>query len=149
MTLPITSGATAVADTLRLALEGNDLDGLDALADATPQGDRDRFTTLLTIYALHTAPLESIGAAARHQHRPAVAALKQTCESTWLADLEQLPVDDADARTPEAVLAATRALAARDRLPAVYRWLARTAEWPDVVRFLTLEGGPDAGFDDL
>src|SRR5438309_7039556 len=46
-------------------------------------------------------------------------------------------------------IAAMRALAARDRLPAVYKWLARTASWNDVVTFLALEGGPDAGFDDL
>jgi len=40
-------------------------------------------------------------------------------------------------------------VAARDRLPRVYKWLARDASWPEVVRFLALEGGPDAGFDDL
>jgi pyrroloquinoline quinone (PQQ) biosynthesis protein C len=46
-------------------------------------------------------------------------------------------------------VAALRTLAARDRLPAVYKWLANDAEWPEMVRFLALEGGPDAGFDDL
>jgi hypothetical protein len=40
-------------------------------------------------------------------------------------------------------------VAARDRLPAAYRWLAKEAGWDDVVRFLALEGGPDGGFDDL
>jgi hypothetical protein len=34
-------------------------------------------------------------------------------------------------------------------LPAVYRWLAREASWSQDVDFLALEGGPDAGFDDL
>ena len=42
-----------------------------------------------------------------------------------------------------------RALAATDRLPTTYRWLARTAGWEQLVRFLALEGGPDGGFDDL
>jgi hypothetical protein len=42
-----------------------------------------------------------------------------------------------------------RTLAARDRLPEVYKWLARDACWDQVVRFLAIEGGPDAGFDDL
>ena len=42
-----------------------------------------------------------------------------------------------------------RALAARDRLPSIYKWLAHEASWEDIVTFLALEGGPDAGFDDL
>ena len=42
-----------------------------------------------------------------------------------------------------------RAVAARDRLPEAYRWLARTATHEQLVRFLALEGGPDGGFDDL
>ncbi len=42
-----------------------------------------------------------------------------------------------------------RAVAARDRLPAAYTWLAKQASWEQVVDFLALEGGPDGGFDDL
>ena len=42
-----------------------------------------------------------------------------------------------------------RVVAARDRLPAAYKWLAKTATWEQVVEFLALEGGPDGGFDDL
>ncbi len=42
-----------------------------------------------------------------------------------------------------------RAVAARDRLPEAYGWLAKTASWEQVVEFLALEGGPDGGFDDL
>ena len=42
-----------------------------------------------------------------------------------------------------------RAVAARDRLPAAYKWLASTATWDQLVDFLALEGGPDGGFDDL
>ena len=42
-----------------------------------------------------------------------------------------------------------RALAARDRLPEIYVWLAQQATWTQIVTFLSLEGGPDANFDDL
>jgi hypothetical protein len=151
MTTALSRSATPLADTLRLALQDDDATALDALAEADPDGPRDRFTTLLTLYSLHTAPVEALGSSARHQHRPALAALKGRCEAEWLAELEALPAADGhgEATRPEGLLASMRALAARDRLPTVYKWLARRAEWPDVVRFLALEGGPDAGFDDL
>jgi Iron-containing redox enzyme len=151
MTTALSRSATPLADTLRLALQDDDTTALDALGDAVPDGPRDRFTTLLTLYSLHTAPLQTLGEAARHQHRPALAALKGRCEAEWLDELGMLPGNggDADATTPSALLSAMRTLAARDRLPTVYKWLARDADWDDVVRFLALEGGPDAGFDDL
>ena len=108
---------------------------------------RELFLTLLDIYDLHRAPIERLGDAVRLQHHPAVAALKRAHEEVWLAELEalELPEDVDDSDPVEAV----RALAARDRLPQVYKWLAREADWPQVVRFLALEGGPDADFDDL
>ena len=138
---------TPLADALDVALRGSDTAALDALASRHPANSRDRYTTLLHIYALHTAPLERVGTAARWQHHPAVAALKQTCESEWLAELEALALPaDLDGSDP---VDAMRALAARDRLPSIYKWLAREASWTEVVRFLALEGGPDAGFDDL
>jgi len=144
MTIP---AVTPLADELGRALRHADPLALEALSNREPAGARDRFTTLLHIYDLHTAPLERIGEAARWQHHPAVAALKQACESAWLAELEALalPDDLSDADPVDAM----RALAARDRLPTVYKWLARTATWDEVVHFLALEGGPDAGFDDL
>jgi len=151
MTTALSRSATPLADTLRLALQDDDATALDALAEAVPDGPRDRFTTLLTLYSLHTAPVEALGSSARHQHRPALAALKGRCEAEWLAELEAVSAADGqgDASSPEGLVGAMRALAARDRLPTVYKWLARRAEWPEVVRFLALEGGPDAGFDDL
>jgi hypothetical protein len=102
---------------------------------------------LLEIYDLQRAPIERLGDAVRRQHDPAVVALKHKYEAQWLAELEafQLP-DDVDATEP---LDAMRAIAARDRLPRIYKWLAREADWEQVVRFLALEGGPDADFDDL
>jgi hypothetical protein len=145
---PVTPPAgPPLADRLAAALSGHDDSAFAALADATPKSDRDRFTTLLTIYGMHTAPLDQIGDAARFQHHPAVAALKLRCEQAWLAELAALPLPDDVAATDP--VTAMRILAARDRLPAVYKWLAQDASWPEVVTFLALEGGPDAGFDDL
>lgn len=139
--------STPLADELDVALTQSDPSALGALSSQQPATARDRYTTLLHIYDLHTGPLDRIGTRARWQHHPAVAALKQTCEAGWLVELEQvaLPADLAGADPVDAM----RALAARDRLPDIYKWLAREASWPEVVRFLALEGGPDAGFDDL
>lgn len=47
------------------------------------------------------------------------------------------------------VIVTIRRIAAHDLVPDVYEWLADDATWEQLVRFLTLEGGPDAGFDDL
>lgn len=151
MTIAPSPAATPLADRLLAALTSDDVAGLDALADIEPAGPRDRLTTLLHIYDLHAAPLERIGSAARHQHRPSVAAVKARCETAWLRELEAttLPEPVAEQWRTGGAVAAMRALAARDRLPAVYKWLARDADWSDVLRFLALEGGPDAGFDDL
>ncbi|HET7310301.1 MAG TPA: iron-containing redox enzyme family protein [Mycobacteriales bacterium] len=150
MTTALSRSATPLADTLRLALQDDETKALDALADAVPDGPRDRFTTLVTLYSLHTAPVHSLGPAARHQHRPSLARLKSRCEAAWLDELTALPTETGDDLTsPDGLMSAMRTLAARDRLPAVYKWLARDADWDDVVRFLALEGGPDAGFDDL
>ena len=125
---------------------------LDALRGASPADRRDRFRTLLAIYDLHTAPLQQVGEAARHQGHPAVAEVKARLEAEWLLELDRA-WDQAGhltgARTADEVVQAMRAVAARDRLPAAYRWLARTADWHQVVDFLALEGGPDGGFDDL
>ena len=103
---------------------------------------RARFLTLLRIYDLR---LGALTAESRYAEHPSVAADKWRLESEWLAELEAWddPVLSRD------VVAGMRALAARDRLPAAYEWLAREATWPEAVRFLALEGGPDGGFDDL
>jgi hypothetical protein len=147
MTTTSASSATPLADRLSAAVHDGDQAALLGLTDALPQSARDRFTTLLAIYALHTAPLDEIGDAARWQHHPVIAGLKQRCEQEWLDELSAIELPDGvDAADP---IVAMRALAARDRLPAVYKWLARSASWDEVVTFLALEGGPDAGFDDL
>ena len=126
--------------------------GLDRLAGLRPADRRDRFLTLLAVYDLHTAPLEAVGERVRMQHAPAVAALKGRLEGEWLAELDAHwaaagPITSCEG--PAQVVQAMRAVAARDRLPAAYRWLAKTATYAQLVRFLALEGGPDGGFDDL
>lgn len=140
-------GSRPLAGRLEAALASGDSDEIDRLGGAEPLDARDRLATLHLVYDLHTAALEVVGEAARWQHHPAVAALKQRCEAQWLAQLEATPLPgDIEVAAP---VAAVRALAARDRLPAWYRWLARDADWQQVVAFLALEGGPDADFDDL
>src|SRR5690606_1023435 len=42
-----------------------------------------------------------------------------------------------------------RVIARKDLIPRVYEWVAADATWDELVSFLALEGGPDAGFDDL
>jgi Iron-containing redox enzyme len=144
---PPVVGATDLADRLEIALGDPDPTALEGLAGAAASSRRDRFATLLHIYQLSTAPIEDLASSVEYQTHPAVAAIKQRCESDWLLELEALPlpegIDDSDP------VASMRALAARDRLPEIYKWLAHDATWEEIVTFLALEGGPDAGFDDL
>jgi hypothetical protein len=142
---------TPLADQLAAALRQGG-SALELLRTATPVDRRDRFLTLLRIYDLHTAPLEVVGDAVRHQHVPEIAEVKNRLEAAWLDELETAWEEAgalAGCRTAEEVVQAMRAVAARDRLPAAYKWLAKTATWEQVVEFLALEGGPDGGFDDL
>lgn len=128
---------------LDAALATGSFDELDPDA-VDPADRRTRALLLLRLYELRTGPLT---AACRWAGHPAVTGLQWRLESAWLAELAQLappadlPADD--------LAAAIRTIAARDRLPAPYRWLAETASWPQLRHFLALEGGPDAGFDDL
>lgn len=136
---------TSLAHDLSAAmLEGNA--AVSALAEARPDSRRDRFLVLHEIYALHRAPLHELGDRVGFQHHPALASLKQRLEAAWLEELEERwspPEIDGD------LAAAMRALAARNRAPAVYRWLAAESAWEPTLRFLALEGGPDDVFDDL
>ena len=125
---------------------------LDPLLGAEPVDLRDRFLTLLTVYDLHTAPLDVVGDRARHQGHPVVAEIKDRLETAWLDELErdwQAAGQLSEATSVERVVSAMRAVAAKDRLPHAYRWLAKEASWTELVDFLALEGGPDGGFDDL
>jgi hypothetical protein len=137
---------TGLADQLSVALAMSDGATLEQVALADALGDRDRFSVLTIIYGLHTARLELLGETVRWQHHPAVAAIKQRMEREWLEELEAADRAEVDLADP---LDTLRKLAARDRLPPVYKWIAKHASWDEVVSFLALEGGPDAGFDDL
>jgi hypothetical protein len=120
----------------------------DALADAVAVDERDRLLSLLELHDLHLAPIDHLGPAARLQHHPVLARLRARLEETVLADLAHAEGADHIA-LPEDPVAAMRAVAAVDQVPDVYRWLAEDASWDELVAFLSLEGGPDAGFDDL
>ena len=143
--------STTLADRFAHALQQGP-GALEALRTAQPVDRRDRFLTLMRLYDLHSAPLEQVGDAARHQHLPAVAELKQRLEQPWLEELEQAwaaAEQVNDCRTAEDVVSAMRTVAAKDRLPEPYKWLAKTATWEQLLHFLSLEGGPDGGIDDL
>jgi hypothetical protein len=137
----------SVSDALGLALASGSERDVTRLGGLAVSDRRDRFLTLLQIYDLFIEPVQVLGEAARFQHHPAIAALKQRCEDDWLRELYAVPVSTAG--DDDAVVSVIRAIAARDRLPEVYKWIARDASWDDVITFLALEGGPDAGFDDL
>jgi hypothetical protein len=131
---------TPLHERLDRALTTGIFDGLEAPVDR-----RDHFLTLLRVYDLRLGDVAALGPAARYANHPAVAALAWELEREWLGELEALD----DPLLGGGVVAGMRALAARDRLPEAYTWLANDATWPEVVRFLALEGGPDGGFDDL
>lgn len=137
--------------TLSLRLDAALLAGaaaLDGLVDAEPVDRRDALLTLLAIHDLHTGSIDELGDRVRWQHHPAVAALKWRLEEQFLAWL-----DEADAAVdwdlPDGPVAAISALGARCRVPEIYEWLAAAATTEELVDFLSLEGGPDGGFDDL
>ena len=154
MTPPVATAPrlrTPLADALLDALEEG-IAALTSLYGAQPSDRRDRFRTLLAIYDLHSAPLETLGETARYQGHPAVADLKSRLEAEWLVELDAAWATAghlAEADDPDKVVKAMRSVAARDRLPAAYKWLAKDASWAELVDFLALEGGPDGGFDDL
>ena len=129
---------TPLVERLDRALSTGVFDGLPTM----PADRRDAFLTLLRIYDLRLGPVTE---QSRWAYHPSVAALSWELEQEWLHELLSL----SDPLVTSDVVSGMRALAARDRLPEAYEWLARDASWPEVVRFLALEGGPDGGFDDL
>jgi hypothetical protein len=112
-----------------------------------PPVDRaDRLLSLLRIYELHTASLQRLGSRACWAGHPAIAAVKHRLEREWLAELESISRTLMVESDP---VHAIRSLAAKDRLPPVYRWIAKQASLDELRHFLAVEGGPDGGFDDL
>jgi hypothetical protein len=137
----------SLVEKLERALRTGD-DAITAVADARPLDDRDRLLTLQVIHDLHVGDIDRVGDAVRWQHHPAVAALKIRLEHDVLAELDAMIEGDASDGDADAV-ATMRAIARRDLVPRVYEWVADGATWDELVDFLALEGGPDAGFDDL
>lgn len=122
--------------------------GLDLLAEGAPLDWRDLLLTLSIVHDLHSAPLGQLDGRERFQHHPAIAQLKWRLEEVFLDELIRRD-DAAGWDLPEQASAAMRAIGARDKVPDIYEWLADEADLEDIVGFLSLEGGPDGGFDDL
>lgn len=111
-----------------------------------PIDRRERFLVLLDLYDLALGPISRTRDAASLLTSPEVTALKADLERAWLLELDgDLPPVDLEEDAADAI----RSLAVRERLPRIYRWLSRQANDEQVRQFLALEGGPDAGFDDL
>jgi len=136
---------------LATALRAADPDGLAALARVEPPDDRDAAIALLSIHDVHLGSLAAVGPAVRLQHHPALADLKWRLEERFLKRLERLDRSDGPRLTnrPDDAVSAMRAIAAVDRVPRVYEWLAAEATLEETVEYLSAEGGPDGGFDDL
>jgi heme oxygenase-like protein len=137
----------ALAPSLRRVLQTrpHDLTGVHALRGTKAASWRDALEALLEIHALHLAPLPTLDGAEHWQHHPQVARLKLQLEGAFRRRLEhRCPVIAVEDAVDE-----LRRVAARDLVPPVYDWLGDEASLADVVQFIALEGGPDAGFDDL
>jgi hypothetical protein len=121
----------------------------DGLAEELPDArdERDELMSLLAIYDLWLAPIERFQSV-WWQHHPDVAALKWELEKRLEDRLDDAIQGDPLQDEADAV-AAIRSIAARDRVPPAYEWLARAAGWDQLVHFLAVEGGPDGGFDDM
>jgi hypothetical protein len=137
----------ALAPTLRAILrtDPQDHSEMEALRETGPASWRDTLETLLEIHALHVAPLEVLDGAEQWQHHPEIGRLKLRLEAAFRDRLDRrcppVAVDDA--------VAELRKVATELLVPAIYDWLAGEATIDELVRFIALEGGPDAGFDDL
>lgn len=136
----------SATERMRNAIADQDPDrALAQLGDPGTPSRVDRLRCLSLIYELHLGKFEH---PSWPQHHPVVARWKWVLEQQWLDELATGDVKHR-AELPSDPIAALRAIAARDRLPEVYIWVAKHADRAGIVRFLSLEGGPDAGFDDL
>lgn len=137
---------TPLADALERALAEGDGDALDRLTGVDAVGRRDAALSLAVIHDLHLAPLHVLGERADFQHHPAVSTLKHRLESDFLRRIKAA-AGPAPAGTD--AVAGMRRVASVDLVPPLYDWLAEDATLDEVRDYLSLEGGPDGGFDDL
>ncbi|MGI8809129.1 MAG: iron-containing redox enzyme family protein [Acidimicrobiales bacterium] len=122
--------------------------GLEQLGDLEPLDWRDLLLSLSVIHDLHTGPIGQLQGRERFQHHPGIARLKWRLEEELVAELVER--DEATAwDLPGTAAAAMRAIGVRGLVPEVYEWLAADADRDEIVEFLSIEGGPDGGFDDL
>ncbi|HUR77051.1 MAG TPA: iron-containing redox enzyme family protein [Acidimicrobiales bacterium] len=119
---------------------------LEHLAGMPAADERDLLLTLLQIYELALGPTDQMDGRARFEHHPVVNEMKWRFEQ-WLVDA--LDVRLGAAPTLGSDVAADVRRVATQCNDSVYDWLAAAADWHQLVTFLAVEGGPDAGFDDL
>jgi hypothetical protein len=106
---------------------------------------RDAMMALLEVHALHLAPIEELGGAEQWQHEPRVVALKRRLEGMLRARLDA----DRAPRFDDPPVDEMRRLSHDGMVPSIYDWLAEEATLEELIEFISLEGGPDADFDDL
>jgi hypothetical protein len=129
------------------ALRHADRAALDRCALAGTSGEADELRCLAELHELWNGPVQHASHDVTLQFDDAVVQLKRTLEVRLLDRLRHAAADLV-AEIPPGV-EGMRRVAALDRVPVSYRWLETDASWAELVGFLTLEGGPDADFDDL
>lgn len=145
---PIGKDPTPLHRRVDLALASGDPAQLRSCRHVSPADERDELLTLLELHDLSLAPLHVLGTARSQFHgHPSVAELQHRLHSTYLSRVRHRSAHLRD-ELPDDVEGVRRA-AAIARVPRVYSWLRDEADWEGLIRFLTVEGGPDAGFDDL
>jgi hypothetical protein len=143
------ASTTTLDERLVAALEARDEARLEALRHREPVDERDALMSLLVVYDLWMAPLSRTSGTEDFQSHPAVAEVKWRLERRFIARLDSRGPDQEPGSQDDGAAQAIRRIAAEERVPSVYRWLAQEASWSELVGFLAIEGGPDAGFDDL
>ncbi|HVU71787.1 MAG TPA: iron-containing redox enzyme family protein [Mycobacteriales bacterium] len=93
-------------------------------------------------------------ARARRAQQPDAVAQRMELEAALIADLDGIVEQHGLDELPEfgdvdTAVALLRRMAARFRLPSIYRWVADQATADQLRRYIAIEGGPDHGFDDL
>jgi hypothetical protein len=119
---------------------------LRPLAGAPAVDERDVLETLLFIYDLHLAPLGSTRGCEQLANHPVLAEMKWRFDR-WLIDALDIRLAGRAALAAGTVDAVRQIAMQHD--DGVYDWLATSADWQQLRTFLAIEGGPDAGFDDL
>lgn len=112
-----------------------------------------------TLAAAHSTLTASLGGpldVSRIRRAQSAEAVGQRAalEDLLIADLDRLVAEHEldelpDLGDAERSVALLRKMAARFRLPPIYRWVAEDATADDLRRYIAVEGGPDHGFDDL